>query len=272
MIVYSFIGMGEFNIEDFKNMGIFFFASLILQIIFLLVIFMIFKNKINDAKYRIFTIGSVMGNVGYFGLPLVSIFVSDPIVSVYSCLYVCSMNIIVFTFGVYALTLDKKYMSIKEALINPSVIGLLIAIIFYLTGFYRIKGTQDNPIIIGEALCNAINLLGKTTTPICMIVLGVRLATVNFISLFKRPFVYLTILTKMIIFPAFCYFAVRFIPFLDYSFKASMLILSATPCAAIVLNLAEMHHKEEELSANTVLLTTLISFITIPVMTLLLNI
>jgi predicted permease len=50
------------------------------------------------------------------------------------------------------------------------------------------------------------------------------------------------------------------------------LILSATPCAAIVLNLAEMHHKEEELSANTVLLTTLVSFITIPLMTLLLNV
>jgi predicted permease len=272
MIVSSFIGMGEFKWEDFKNMGIFFAISLLLQALFILVLFLIFKNRISDAKYRIFTIGSVMGNVGYFGLPLVSMLVSDPIVSVYSCLYVCSMNIIVFTFGVYALTLEKKYMSVKEALINPSVIGLVIALILYFTGFYRIKGTDDAPIIFGKALFDAIALLGKTTTPICMIVLGVRLATVDFLKLFKRPFVYLTILTKMIIFPAFCYFTVRYIPFLNYSFKASILILSATPCAAIVLNLAEMHHKEEELSANTVLLTTLVSFITIPLMTLLLNV
>ena len=272
MIVSSFIGMKEFNWIDFRNMGIFFFVSLALQALFIFIIFLTIKNKIADAKYRIFTIGSVMGNVGYFGLPLVSMLVSDPIVSVYSCLYVCSMNIIVFTFGVYAITLEKKYMSLKEAIINPSVIGLFVALVLYFTGFYRIQGTNENTIIFGKALCDAISLLGKITTPLCMIVLGVRLATVNFISLFKRPFVYLTILTKMIIFPAFCYFAVRFIPQLDYSFKASMLILSATPCAAIVLNLAEMHHKEEELSANTVLLTTLVSFITIPLITMLLNI
>jgi hypothetical protein len=60
-----------------------------------------------------------------------------------------------------------------------------------------------------------------------MIILGVRLATVKFAELFKRPFVYIACVGKLIIFPLFCYLAVCFLP-LDLPFKASILILSGT--------------------------------------------
>ena len=74
---------------------------------------------------------------------------------------------------------------------------------------------------------------------------------------------------KLIVFPLFCYAAVYFLP-LTQTFKASMLILSAAPCASMVLNVAEIYHGETELSANCVLLATLSCFITIPLLTLLL--
>ena len=73
----------------------------------------------------------------------------------------------------------------------------------------------------------------------------------------------------MLIFPLFCYFAVYFLP-LDFSFKASILILAGTPCASVVFNLSEMYKSEPELSANCVLVSTLLCFLTLPVLTLLL--
>ena len=61
---------------------------------------------------------------------------------------------------------------------------------------------------------------------------------------------------------------VYFLP-LPFSFKASLLVLSSTPCASIILNMAEIHHSETELSANCDLVSTLMCFMTIPVLTLL---
>ena len=119
-----------------------------------------------------------------------------------------------------------------------------------------------------SAFVNALELVGNTSTPICMILLGVRLACVPFGKLFARPFVYLTCLAKLVIFPLFCYAAVYFLP-LDPVFKPSILILTAVPCASMILNIAELYDGERELSANSVLLSTLLCFITIPLLTLL---
>ena len=45
-----------------------------------------------------------------------------------------------------------------------------------------------------------------------------------------------------------------------------MLMLAATPCASITLNLAEMHNRGQKLAANCALLSTLLSIITIPLL------
>ena len=241
-------------------------ATTILQALFMLVLYLILKRKYDDAKYRILTCGSVLGNVGFFGLPLVVSLVDSPMAAVYSSIYVITMNILVFTVGVFCLTNDAKYMSIKSAFINPTTIGVVVAIPAFIFGGM----IASNKMV--DVFADAINLLGKMTTPLCMIILGIRLATVSFKNLWTRPFIYLICLLKMIVFPVICFFAVYFLPFLDNDFKAAILIISAVPCASVILNLAEIHHSEEELAANCVLVSTLLCFITIPIVTLLLNI
>ena len=114
----------------------------------------------------------------------------------------------------------------------------------------------------------SLGKLGSTSTPLCMIILGIRLAQTPVRQLFSRPLVYGASLSKLLAFPLFCYLAVLPLP-LPLSFKASILILSATPCASIILNLAEMHRCEAEFPANCVLVSTLLCFLTIPALTLL---
>ena len=260
MIVNSFLQL-DFSWRGFGNMGLFFAVTLILQIAFMLILYLIFRKKYAESKYRILTIGAVLGNVGFFGLPVVNaILPNNPEVMCYSSVYVFSMNLLVFTMGVFCLTNDKKYMTFKSALLNPSTFSILVALPLYCFGVNQ---------YLPELLTKSISLLGSMTTPLCMIILGIRLATVSFKKLFTRPIIYLTCACKLIIFPLFCYFAVYFIPF-EFSFKASILILSSVPCASVILNMAEIHHSETELAANCVLLTTLLCFLTIPVLVLLL--
>lgn len=260
MIVNSFLQL-EFSWSGFGNMALFFAVTLVLQIAFMLILYLIFRKKYADSKYRILTIGAVLGNVGFFGLPIVKAILPDnPEVMCYSSVYVVSMNFLVFTMGIFCLTNDKKFMTIKSAILNPAFFSLIVALPLYIFGVRQ---------YLPELLLGGISLLGSMTTPLCMIILGIRLATVSFRKLFTRPIIYLTCALKLLIFPLFCYFAVYFIP-LEFSFKASILILASAPCASIILNMAEIHNSETELAANCVLLTTLLCFITIPVLVLLL--
>ncbi len=260
MIIHSCITT-DFSTQNTLNMGLFFVITFVLQCVFMLMIYLIFKKKYGQAKYRILTIASVMGNVGFFGLPIIkSLLPNNPEVACYSSVYIISMNILVFTVGVYCLTQKKEYMSLRAAILNPSVISMLVALPLYFFGVGR---------YIPDVLMNSLSILSSMTTPLCMIILGIRLSTVKLSKVFSRPFVYMICAMKLVVFPLFCYLAVAFLP-LDYSFKAAVLILSSVPCASVILNMAEIHHSETEMAANCVLISTLICFITIPIMTLIL--
>ena len=264
MIINSFLKM-QFDLNMLGEMGLFFAITFVLQCLFMGAMWLILRKKFSDGKYRVLTIGSAMGNVGFFGMPIVSAMLPDcPEAMCYSAVYVFSMNILTFTVGTFCLTGDKKYISVRGAILNPTTLGVAVALPLYIFGVGEILESNGFSV-----LTSAVELVGKMTTPLCMIILGIRLATVSFSRLFMRPLVYLTCLLKLVVFPLFCYFAVYFLP-LTFAFKASILILSSAPCASVLLNLAEMHSGETELAANSVLLSTLMCFVTIPLLALIL--
>ena len=255
MIISAFQTM-EYSHQSFIKIGTFFFVTLMVQVLFFTVLYLLLRRKYRDAKYRILTVGALLGNVGFFGMPVVTaLFPEEPVVACYSSMYVISMNLLVFTLGVFMITNQRKYISVKSALLNPTTIAVLIALPLYLL-----------KIQLPDFLGSAVSLLGKMTTPLCMLILGMRLTTVSFKKLFTRPFAYIVCFLKLIVFPLFAYLSVLFMPFFDNTFKTSLLVLSAAPSAAVILSLAELHECEQELSANVTLLTTLFSIVTIPLM------
>lgn len=258
MVINSFLGMDSTR-ENSIDVLTFFVTTFIIQVLFFAICYLFLKNKIKDPKYRILSIGGVLGNVGFFGLPLVSaLFPDEPVVAGYSSIYVMSMNIIVFSIGVFMITGDRKYISIKPIIFNPTTFAIALSLPLYI---FDVK--------LPETAAGAVELFGKMTVPICMIVLGMRLAAVNAKDLFSRPFAYISCALKLIIYPIFAYMCVRFLPFFDDVFKISILLLSSAPTGAIVLSLAEIHEQQQELAANVVLLTTIFSIITIPLIMLL---
>jgi predicted permease len=259
MVISAFLSL-DFSMEMLANMGLFFVITLILQCAFMGMVYLIIRKKSADPKYRLMTIGMVLGNVGFFGLPIVrALLPENPEVASYSIVYIVSMNILVFTVGVFCLTGNKKYMSIRPAILNPTIFGFSIGFPLFLLGA---------KVFLPELLTTSVSLLGNMSTPLCMLILGIRLATVSLPKLFARPSIYIICLGKLLLFPLFAFFAVKWLP-LPEAFKASILILSATPCASVIFNLSEMHRVDAELAANCILLSTLMCFLTIPTLTLL---
>ena len=229
MVLSCFLPL-EFSWEHVRGMGITFVVTLVLQGLFVGLLYFLIRKKSHEAKYRVLTVACTLGNVGFFGLPVMrALFPENPEVLCYTVVNMITMNILIFT------------------------VGFLI----YISGVGK---------YVPDLLTGGIDLIGKMTAPLCMMILGIRLATVPFKSLFSKPMVYLVCFGKLIAFPLFCFALLYFVP-MDPLLKANVLILSATPGASVVFNLAEIYDSETDLSANCVLLTTLLCFLTIPLVT-----
>ncbi len=224
----------------------------------LLIFHLVFKKKSDDVKYRIYNLATTFANCAFMGVPVLeTLFPDYPQAIAFSAMFSLAMNILGWSVGSYIISKDKKYMSIKKILLNPATIALALAIPFFVFNI-------DLPFVIGDAA----SLLAKMTTPLCMLIMGMRLACVPLKDVFLTPSQYLIIAIKQILFPLVIFLILLPLPF-ESGMKSAIYIMMACPVASVVLNFAEMIGQGQKSAANLVLLGTSLSIITIPVMSLL---
>lgn len=256
--IYSFQKV-LYSKELLKNMGIFVGLSLAVMLFILCAVFLLFFKKRNDERYRVSTVASCLGNVGFLGVPLLEALLPQyPEAVSYSAVFIVGMNILSWTICCALLTGDKKFISVKKLFLNPPVLTLFISLPLFFTR------TQLPAVIF-----NSVSLLGKMTTPLCMIIVGMRFACASPKEIFVDWRVYFTAAVKLVVMPLIAFLLTHWLP-IDYAMKAAMFILCCCPTATQVLNLAEINSCGQKSAANTVLSGTIFSMLTIPVMLLIL--
>lgn len=254
--LYSFQKV-SFSKDLSVNMLLFFILTLIIQVIIMAAFHFLLRKKYNDVRYRICNVAVCFGNCAFMGVPLVEAIMPDyPEAVIFSAMYALSMNVLGWTVASAIIARDSRYMKPAKIFLNPQVIVLPLAVFLYCTGYQFPDRFND-----------MITLMGKMTTPLCMIILGMRLATNTFKEVFGSPFQYMTVLVKQILMPLFALALVAMLP-VDYDFKITMYILCACPVASVVLNFSEMIGCGQKTAANMTLLGTMMSVVTIPLMTL----
>jgi predicted permease len=192
------------------------------------------------------------------GVPVLEALLPDyPQAVAFSAMFSLVMNILGWTLGSAIITNDPKYMSAKKIALNPAVLSLLIAIPLFVTGME-----------LPKELADMIALLARMTTPLCMLIMGMRLATMSVKKVFAVPAQYLIIAAKQLVLPLIALLLLRIFP-VDENLRISVYIMVACPVASVVLNFAEMLGEGQETAANLMLLGTSLSVLTIPVMVLL---
>ncbi|NCA67239.1 MAG: hypothetical protein EOM87_04145 [Clostridia bacterium] len=259
LTIYSF-QKASFSMAMLGNMGIVLGLSTLIQAGFLLIMYLIYRKHYDNPGYRVSTVAIAFGNVGFLGVPLLEAMIPQyPEAVAYSAVFIISMNFLAWTLGSAFLTGDKKHMKPKNFLLNPLMLGLIVALPLFFTGT-KLTGT----------VMNSVEILGKMTAPLCMLILGMRFATVKPKELFSDGRIYITSSMKLIIYPLAVFLLVFALP-VETSIKLTLFILSCCPTASMVQNLAEIHgvggQKE---AANSVLLSTIFSMVTIPLLSLML--
>ncbi len=264
LTLYSF-NKADFTKELGVNLLIFLGIITAVQLVFIGLFYLIFRKKMGDIRYRITTIATTLSNCSFLGVPLLeAIFPNSPNVAVYSMMYFLSMSLLGWTLVSAIITRDKKYISVKKIILNPATLSIAVSLPFFFTGF---KISADNGQLLGQ-IENMINILGKMTTPICMLVMGMRLATIKFKSLFNNWMQYFAVAINQVVFPL-CVLGLLTLLRVDEELKWCMFVMCSCPIAAVIQNYAEILGEGQDISANMVLLGTLTSIVTLPLMALL---
>ena len=254
-LVINSITKVSYSPKTLGNLAVVFVFMLLSQGLMMTVAYAVFRKKTADPKYRIYSIATALANCSFMGIPLLEAILPDhPEAASYSAVASLALNILGWTLASAVISGDRKHVSVKKLIFNPTVLAFIAALPLFITGCS-----------LPWQLPDALLLLSKMTTPLCMFIMGMRLATLSFKAVFGTPSAYAVIAIKQFLFPAVSFLILLALP-VDPIIKASVYIMLSCPVASVVLNFSEMLGEGQKTAATLVLLGTLLSTVTLPVM------
>lgn len=224
----------------------------------LALVYLITRKKQEIPAVRICTTATAFGNTGFMGIPLLEALLPDyPEAVAFASAFFIAMNLMMWTVGSAIITRDRKYVSLKKTILNPTAIAFIASMILYF-GRIEIRGTLNT----------FVSMLSKMTTVLCMLILGMRLATMPVRPIFTSGLQYAAIGLKLFVFPLIALAVCSLLP-VERDFVRSIYILCCVPVGSLVLSFAELLGEGQDTAANVVLLSTLLSIVTMPLMLLL---
>ena len=250
----------EFSGYMVKYLGIALLCGTVMMGGMLALCYALFRSKQERVIYRIVVASAAMGTCGFMGIPMVEALMPDyPQGVAFTSGFFLAMNILMWTAVSFIYTRDSRYISVKKIFLNPATIAMGVSLILF---FGRID--------LHPSVVTFINVLGTMATPLCMLILGMRLGAIPLKPMFTQPLQYLACALKLIAFPLLAYALLYFAP-VERSFAQTIFIVCAMPVGNLVLSFAEILGEGQDAAANIVLLSTILSMVTVPVMMLLIN-
>ena len=131
-------------------------------------------------------------NNGFLGIPLAEAVFGAQSLAVISLVIINIISLIFFnTFGIYLVSGDKSNISAKKTLLNPALIAFVIGIVCNLVKINE---------VLPETTTYVVNLSGLVT-PLCMIILGMKLGDVPFKAMFSGWKTYYVAAVKLVFGP-----------------------------------------------------------------------
>ena len=195
-------------------------------------------------------------NTGFMGFPVTrsifgeEIFYLIVIQNIILNIYFYSLAIIQINYG------NPQFGSLKSSLksiINPNIIAAVLGLIIM---FASIK--VPTPIV------ELTGMLGDITTPLSMLIVGMRLSNSNFKSIIKNVDLLFVSAINMILMPILVFLAVNWLPIAS-DVKLLMVWCACFPCAVMVVSLASKYNRNSTLAAEGIALTTIASVIILPI-------
>ena len=259
MIVHSY--MMDFSEEILRNLLSAFGLS-VLAILIGTVITLVLTAKRKGNRVPIFRFACIFSNAAYMGFPLISaLFGSEGLL--YASAYVTVFNILLWTLGYGIVSGKSSAKDVVHSLVRtPVLYAMVIGLAVYLLQI-------PVPTLISQPL----ELLSNMNTPLSMMITGMLIASGDIKSIVGDLHIWKLAAVRMLLIPAVCLAAFAALGLLHLGMTAQVvLLLECCPAAAITSVFAVQFGHDEHFAAGSVVLTTLLSIITLPLCALLLTV
>ena len=201
----------------------------------------------------------MFGNVGFMGYPVVaSIFGHQAV------FYAAVLNVVntfaVFTIGTILIEGnlgDGKHFQ-KKVLYSTPMLSAYLAMLIVAFGIDGIPGVISQP----------LTMIGNITVPAALLIIGSSMSQLSARTMLGNLTVYITSVFRLLLIPLGFYYLCRAFGFDLYVVNINTVVI-AMPVATYGTILCLKYNRDTTLIAAVTLITTLLSMITIPVITLL---
>ena len=211
--------------------------------------FRIFGKEEKNRRATL-TVLSMVSNCGFMGYPVITATMGEDAL-IYAVMFVTAFNLMSWTLGAYFFG-GRKAMQPQRLLTNPTIIAVIGGMALFLTGW-----------TLPSFVNSALDMMGATTTPLAMFVIGARLISLRREHLTDVKLLLVCAL-RLVIFPAMI--LLLHLTSLPEMVVSSVYLCTAMPCAALTAMQAERWDCEKELASRGVALSTALSMLTVPLM------
>lgn len=246
----------EFSFQILKDSGYMMAVALIVFAILIAVSFPLARLlRMSKTKQYMAVFMLIFGNTGFLGIPVIKALYGTEAVFFAAILEMIN-DVLMFTIGIVLIQLsagaDLKIRA--KQFLNPGLIGVMIGLALFLLNCR-----------LPELLGGSIEMIGAATTPLTMFAIGYQLGALKIKEIVGDWQVYVISFVKLLIVPVVTLVIVKLWAG-EFTLLEKVLIISfAMPVASASTIFSQQYKGEVAFATKTVLLSTVLSIITIPI-------
>lgn len=259
--------------------------SVITHAIFTLAAMLAFK-KSPDGVRRMLRFSVIFSNAAFMGMPLIESVIGAEAL-IYASIYNITFNAWLWTLGVHICTANrdidgdgiddgehlrkKGAVSPMKVLLHPTMLAAAIGLVCFFFSLDPGTNYKELP-VYSRFIVEVLDGLKALVAPLSMVVLGLRLAEIDIRGFFKEKDLYVCLALRHVILPAAVFAVMRTAAiFLDIHIDVitSILIMAAAPVATSATMFAEKYDCDSAYVSKVVAVSTILSIITMPLISLL---
>lgn len=214
--------------------------------------------RIPRLRRGVWAFSATFSNYGFMGFPIILSLLGSYALAL-AAIFSIVFNLVIYTIGDMVICRDiegqKSSVSLKNMLLTPLNFGIVASLVIY---FGRIP--------MPPAISVPVTHISNTTTPMSLMVTGMLLSKSNVPEILADRSLYVCSLLRLVAYPVLSLLILRSLPFLSPMIVGVIVIIMAMPTAASATFLAETRGADSVFSSKVILITSILSIVTIPVL------
>ncbi|MGM8212369.1 AEC family transporter [Virgibacillus sp. W0430] len=211
------------------------------------------RARLPNGQRKVYESLIIFGNQGFIGYAVIFILFQESGIVYLTMFNICYLMLI-WTYGIYLFTANKQTVDWKRIFLNPGIFSTCFGLILLFS-----------PLHLPFMVTNTLELVGKMTIPLSMIVIGSLMARITWGDiplLVKNIYLWNAAFFKLLLLPVLLFVFILFS--VPHTLLVIAVIVAGMPSAPTISLYAQTYGGDAFFAALGVFLTTVLCIMTIP--------